>query len=99
MMGREVHENGRPIARIWPACWPDSHLVFASSPPDLLTALASDASGALRGGHDALVGHVDKESVINHANGVLEGFGGRLDVLDGLLEREIDDVVAVVCQA
>ena len=68
-------------------------------PPDLLTALASDASGALGGGHDALVGHVDKEAVINHANSVLEGGGGRLDVLDGLLERKIDDVVAVVCRS
>jgi len=39
-------------------------------------------------GEGLTVGHVDEETVVDNPNSVLEGLGGRLDVLDGLLEGD-----------
>ena len=47
-------------------------------------------------GGPCLVRHADEESVVDDADGVFERGGGGVDVLDGLLEVEVDDVVAVV---
>jgi hypothetical protein len=47
-------------------------------------------------GDDADVDHVHEQAVVDHSVHVEDGLGGGVAVLDGLLEVEVHDVVAVV---
>mmetsp|Transcript_7141 Transcript_7141/g.17234 ORF Transcript_7141/g.17234 Transcript_7141/m.17234 type:complete len:327 (+) Transcript_7141:1347-2327(+) len=67
-----------------------------SAPPSCLPTLSSSASCSIRKRHNDLVGHTLEDAMLHHADRLFEGSRCGIDIGNGGIERQVNNVVAIV---